>query len=234
MPSVTTKMGLSVWDQPLDPYNYQQLAGDFNIIDFHDHTPGRGVQIPFGGIAPGAIGKTQLTPDVLGSQGTLTIGGTQTVVSNTYTTMPTPDQIPGIVLPANGLVQVWYQATWQESVNGAANAALFLGGNQVAVATNTGAPVSQQASISGGNAGKNAPLTSYWGGLTGFVDAATQYSGDVTTGQVVGASGGGVDRGGSCFIFAAAGTYTISVQFKASSGTVTASNRKLWVRTLFS
>ena len=38
--------------------------------------------------------------------------------------------------------------------------------------------------------------------------------------------------GGFTFAFAAAGTYTVSVQFKASSGSVTASNRKLWVWTI--
>ena len=33
-------------------------------------------------------------------------------------------------------------------------------------------------------------------------------------------------------VFAAAGTYDISVQFKASSGSVTVKNRKLWVWTM--
>jgi hypothetical protein len=40
------------------------------------------------------------------------------------------------------------------------------------------------------------------------------------------------DAGGVVSMFAAAGTYTISVQFKALSGSVTASNRKLWVQAL--
>jgi hypothetical protein len=35
--------------------------------------------------------------------------------------------------------------------------------------------------------------------------------------------------GGVCYVFAAAGTYDVSVQFKASSGSITAKSRKLWV-----
>jgi hypothetical protein len=39
--------------------------------------------------------------------------------------------------------------------------------------------------------------------------------------------------GGSCEIFAAAGTYTVSVQFKGIGSTsVSVSNRKLWVQVL--
>jgi microcystin-dependent protein len=60
----TPKMGLTAWDDLVDPYDYQQFANNWNIVDFHDHTPGRGVQIPYGGIAPGAVGLAQLASDV--------------------------------------------------------------------------------------------------------------------------------------------------------------------------
>src|SRR5438309_7960968 len=43
--------------------------------------------------------------------------------------LTTPDQVTGIVLPTNGLIAVWYQATWQTAA-GNAQAALFLGSNQ--------------------------------------------------------------------------------------------------------
>jgi hypothetical protein len=57
------------------------------------------------------------------------------------------------------------------------------------------------------------------------------YTGDVTTGQIVGTvSAAGL--GGPCYFFAAAGTYTISIQVKASSASVTIKNRKLWVWTI--
>lgn len=39
-------------------------------------------------------------------------------------------------------------------------------------------------------------------------------------------------RGGACLVFVAAGTYDVSVQFKASSGSVTVKNRRLYVWTI--
>lgn len=53
-------MGLYTWNKPLDPYDYVQLTLNWNKVDYHDHTPGRGTQIPAGGIAPGAIGPLEL------------------------------------------------------------------------------------------------------------------------------------------------------------------------------
>jgi hypothetical protein len=54
-------MGLYTWNKPLDPYDYVQLTDNWNRVDYHDHTPGRGVQIPSAGIAPGAVGPLQLS-----------------------------------------------------------------------------------------------------------------------------------------------------------------------------
>src|SRR6185312_11970680 len=43
--------------------------------------------------------------------------------SNTaFGLMPTPDQVSGLVLTAAGLIVVWYQATWSESVANAGQA----------------------------------------------------------------------------------------------------------------
>jgi hypothetical protein len=60
--------------------------------------------------------------------------------------------------------------------------------------------------------------------------ASTSY---VATGQALG--GGGAANtgvGGVCHVFAAAGTYSVNVQFRSTSGTITAKERKLWVYTL--
>lgn len=155
-----------------------------------------------------------------------------------------PDQVSGIVLPTNGLIAVAYQATWQESVDNAARAAIFIGANQLKIgATNVAAPVVQDAA-NDMTINTDAVLATGPGGLQGFgaAFAAAAYGGDVTTGQVIGnamyqanqtgGGPGGSPMGGPVYIFAAAGTYTVSVQFKASSGTVTAKNRKLWVWTV--
>lgn len=190
-----------------------------------------------------------------GVRGAVNIAASQSTSSTSYVTLATPDQVSGIVMPTNGLIAVWYQATWQESVAGAARAAIFIGSNQLAI-PELGAtgPVSQAAATgASSNVNQNNPLVSSPGGLVS--GQASGYTGDLSTGQVVGAFGtgtggdalavetnGGVSlmtvasavtfAAGPCYISAAAGTYAVGVRFKASSGSVTASNRKLWVQAL--
>lgn len=64
----TSFMGLLAWDQGLDAYDHAQLANNFIAIDAHDHTTGRGRQIPSAGIQDGAITGAKIaanavTPD---------------------------------------------------------------------------------------------------------------------------------------------------------------------------
>lgn len=182
---------------------------------------------------------------VYGSRGAANISASQSTSSASYTTLTTQDQVTNIVLPTNGLIAVSYQALWQESVNQQARAAIFLGANQlVAVQRFTaggGGPFVSETGISPtSSAGINQSLASCGIGLmsSGF---NTAYGPDVTTGQAVGMQEGNtivhsatetLYGGGPCYIFAAAGTYTVSVQFRAISGSVTASNRKLWVQAI--
>lgn len=60
MALVSPKMSLRVWDQFSDPYSHDQLADNWSKVDLHDHTPGRGVQIPTEGIADGAVTGAKL------------------------------------------------------------------------------------------------------------------------------------------------------------------------------
>jgi hypothetical protein len=170
---------------------------------------------------------------------------TESRTNTAYGTLTTPDQIASVVLPTDGLICVAYQATWQESVSGAARAAIFIGANQLQKA-DLPAPAITQALTNGGNAGVDHSLASHSMGLASS-GGATAYTGDVTTGQVLGPDSRtgssyegpatsiqavGPGTGGPCYVFAAAGTYTISVQFKSTSGSVTVKNRKLWAWTL--
>lgn len=148
-----------------------------------------------------------------------------------YGTLPTPDQVSNVVLPTNGLLIIGYQATWQQST-GVATAAVFIGANQLKVlGTGNGAPTVQEATFSGAGTGTDLALgtTPY-----GLARGTAAYSGDVTTGQVLGVGANSAvaptdNVPGPVWVWAAAGTYTISVQFKASAGSVTAKNRRLWV-----
>jgi hypothetical protein len=89
MADATPKMGLFTWDKLLDPYDYVQLTLNWNKVDYHDHTPGHGVQIPMGGIAPGAVGPLQLSfvTSQIGSWVSLVpnLGSGQTATTGRYT-----------------------------------------------------------------------------------------------------------------------------------------------------
>lgn len=55
MAQVSTNMALNVWNLSTDTFNHTELASNLNKIDAHDHTTGKGVQIPAGGIAANAV-----------------------------------------------------------------------------------------------------------------------------------------------------------------------------------
>lgn len=46
----TLYMGLVAWDLGDDPYDHSQLANNFQAIDVHDHSTGKGLQIPSAGL----------------------------------------------------------------------------------------------------------------------------------------------------------------------------------------
>ncbi len=58
--AVTPNMGLVKWADLKDPYDHTQLAGNFDAIDKHDHTTGKGLQIPTAGIKDLAITTPKL------------------------------------------------------------------------------------------------------------------------------------------------------------------------------
>jgi hypothetical protein len=241
-------MGLTSWDQPTDPYNYAQLAQNWQILDYHDHTPGKGSPIAAGGLAAGAVLSNSIAANVIGVQhlsaalasnvglnvtgsvgsGYVNIPTSQNTASTTYTTLTTPDQIANVVVGTGGILFVGYQATWASSVGGAGSAAIFLGANQLqALSSGTATAPSVQNAVSS-SAGISATLASSPVGLVSGAQTSN-YTGNVTTGQVMGALGS--SSAGFTEIFVAPGTYTVSIRFKASSGTVTALNRQLWVYT---
>jgi hypothetical protein len=57
----TQKMGLHIWNLQTDPYDHQQLADNFMRVEYHDHSAGRGVQIPTEGLADGAVTPVKLS-----------------------------------------------------------------------------------------------------------------------------------------------------------------------------
>lgn len=61
MAFTSPKMALRIWNLLGDLYDHEQLADNLMRLDQHDHTDGRGVQIPTEGIADGAITNAKLS-----------------------------------------------------------------------------------------------------------------------------------------------------------------------------
>lgn len=176
-------------------------------------------------IAPGAnIARSKLEASAQGVSGTWyspkVVATEESTASATFTTLTTADEIPGVVLPANGQIRVGWSGLVKTSGIGTGRIALFLGSGAVSNYLGT---------------------TEYTLGLGG-----TQFGLIVTTPVVPpegGGSGGvfmrGVETNGplattgvsipAINIFAAAGTYSVAVKFRATAGTITAKERKLWV-----
>lgn len=57
------KMGLVAWNSSTDVWNHEELANNFRKLDEHDHSSGKGRQIPTGGIEDGAITTNKLSPE---------------------------------------------------------------------------------------------------------------------------------------------------------------------------
>ena len=60
---VTPNMGLTAWNSVTDVWSHEQLANNFRMLDEHDHSGGKGRQVPTGGIEDGAITLSKLSPE---------------------------------------------------------------------------------------------------------------------------------------------------------------------------
>ena len=137
-----------------------------------------------------------------------------------YGTLTTPDQVANVVVPTDGLLWVNFRALVKTSVGSAGSVALFIGANQAKTPAGSGAPgvvaVSAGSQVNDYNWVYTGSAT--LASATGAGDATS-----VTTGLIAATP---------LAIEVAAGTYTVSVQYLASSGSITAKERKLWVWTM--
>lgn len=184
------------------------------------------------------------------------IATSETRANTAYGKLATPDQVSSVVLPTDGLLAIWFHALWHGGVGSATavRAAIFIGANQLKVpqdGTTSGAPATEAAALNDGAGSVFTNLVTVPIGLAGGTNGGSNAS-TVTTGMVVGAApnatgldllyelggaaytsvGDYTPGGGPVYVWAAAGTYDVSVQFKSATGTVTVKERKLWVRTI--
>lgn len=168
------------------------------------------------------------------SRGKSIIATSQSRTNTAYGTLTTPDQVTGIVMPTDGVIVVLFNAVWQQATTGAdVRAGIFLNGTQLVRGVQNAVANAVQEADLGGTGARDTILTTYPLGLVSAGNSAGSYSGVATTGQSFGLAPDTTDTsttwGGACFIFAAAGTYTVDIRYKASSGSVTAKDRKLFV-----
>lgn len=143
------------------------------------------------------------------------IATSQSTSSTSFVALATPDEIAGIVVPANGVIRVGYVARWSSTVGAAGRAVLCLNGSAIKSVVNTSGSFYEVASVSNETRALfTSPVTA--GPLnTGSVEPPSSTSGLVTP---------TVD-----IPIETAGTYTVSVLFRATSGAVSADLRRLWV-----
>lgn len=65
MATISTNMSLTCWTDLGDFFSNTELANNFTAIDEHDHTSGKGVQIPAGGIGPAAVTATAIASNAV-------------------------------------------------------------------------------------------------------------------------------------------------------------------------
>lgn len=63
----STYMSLKQWNLGTDFFSYVDLSNNFGKIDLHDHSTGKGVQIPTAGIANDAITQSKISPGAVGN-----------------------------------------------------------------------------------------------------------------------------------------------------------------------
>jgi hypothetical protein len=178
-------------------------------------------------IAAGAnIARSKLEASAQGTAGVWytpkVIPGEETTTSLSPALLATPDEIPGVVMPTNGLIAVGYHANFKSSAGEVgvqtSFAGLFLGANQVKQAG-----VAEKA-----QAPRENTFARLYSGGTGVSSGGAGVSAISTTGETFGSP---APATGVCYIYAAAGTYAVSVKFWNSAGTCSVKERALWVWT---
>lgn len=102
---VTPNMGLTIWDQEKDDFDHSQLLINWQELDLHDHSPGRGVPIGQGGIANNAIGAAQIAPGAIGNPALqpLSVASGNLQDQSVTTTKIASGSITGNLIPNGGI-----------------------------------------------------------------------------------------------------------------------------------
>lgn len=112
----TDDMGLTIWDNLSDDYDHNELAANWQAVDNHDHTTGKGKQIPTGGIANFAITNTKLGADAVTTDKILNGTILAADLADGIITASKLDQTFIQKLVPLGIVTPWYRPTTSVAV----------------------------------------------------------------------------------------------------------------------
>lgn len=223
-------------------------------------TTPKGFRYPAAGDAPNVpLDMQELAEDIdnyMGSRGSAVIATDESRTNVAYGLLTTPDRVQNVVVAAGQILCVAYQAEWASSAVQAGRAAIFIGSNQLRVPHDNSVPEIEAAGDSSAIVpGRRSFLTTCPIGLVSLINNVGDFARtspmaiaalslnsssnfgawaelDGTLVKIGDVTGNGQDAvGGVCMIDVDPGTYDVSVQFKASSGSVSARNRKLRVWT---
>lgn len=160
------------------------------------------------------------------TRGHTNIATSEARTNTVYGLWTTPDQVTELVLPPDGLFRVGFQGDVQQAAAGvgAGKVAIFLNSTQLKQ-PDTPNNVQEVSPFNVG--GVDSIICSALFGLT-TVDPGGVFTSFAATGTTLGRSPES-GSGSLCEIWAAAGTYHLSIQSKSTSLAMTAKQRKFWV-----
>lgn len=92
MSTTYSNIGLTAWTSGSDLFNHIQLANNFQAIDNHDHTSGKGLPIPTGGLQNLAVTGPKVAADAIDASKILDGSvGTNELAANAVTTTKITD-----------------------------------------------------------------------------------------------------------------------------------------------
>lgn len=238
MAITTPNLALRVWNLVGDQYDHTQLASNWAKVDQHNHTPGKGLQIPTAGIENGAVSANKLAAEsVVGEKLGLSIqedlglnttghtyrsfGYKEEVFTTTSTSYVTVDEAK-VEIPKNGKIMIGYLALWKlTGASNPGNMVIKLDGNELKKMHTNGVPTTTAIELPSTGVDYGF-VVSGSEGLTATTSTTTDSS-VVTTGLITSSVG----------IFAVEGSHTITISAKVNSvsgGTLSVKNRYFWVR----
>ena len=108
---VLPNMGLVKWDSINDYFSHEQLAANFQSLDEHNHTAGKGKQIPAGGLAENSVEPKNLSSSVYTQIGE-NLGNESILTANLKNAAVTSRKFK----PTSGLLQLSETKTLTESL----------------------------------------------------------------------------------------------------------------------